>query len=266
MFKKAFFFYFSFFLCLFLFFQKSNVWAQNREGVNNNIGWLMYVGDHKIAKKWSLHTEYQWRRNDFGRVWQQSLLRVGVNYVLSDVATLTFGYGYIETFAYGEMPISRLNKQGSEQSFPEHRLYQDLVLKNNTGRFEVAHRLRLEQRWLGNFYDANDDRLPNQWRLVNRFRYRFRAALPLKGKTITDKSFYLHGYNEIFIGFGENITSNIFDQNRINIGLGYKINAKTKVEGGFFNQMVQKPRLAASGKAVIEYNNGFLVMWVYNFN
>ncbi|TAF74132.1 MAG: DUF2490 domain-containing protein [Bacteroidetes bacterium] len=60
-----------------------------RENVFNTIGWYGYFGDHKIAKKWSIHTEYQFRRTDFITNWQQSLARFGVNYHFTDQVMFT---------------------------------------------------------------------------------------------------------------------------------------------------------------------------------
>jgi hypothetical protein len=51
----------------------------NRITTYNTIGWFNYFGTFKVADKFAIHTEYQWRRNDFVKSWQQSLLRVGVN-------------------------------------------------------------------------------------------------------------------------------------------------------------------------------------------
>lgn len=255
-------------ILLFIAIQKlpaQNLPAFERQSVYNNIGWYGFFGDHKLNVKWSLHTEYQWRREDFISFWQQSLSRVGVNYKAGKLM-LTFGYGYIDTYTYGNPPISRTTSQGKAQLFPEHRLYQDALLNNDQNGFEVNHRLRLEQRWLGNFYDAENERIAGKWRYLSRFRYRFRIAHSLKGKTIDQGEFYLHAYNEIFIGFGKNVGANVFDQNRINLGLGYKINGVGKIEAGYFNQIVQQPRLNADKNPVFEYNNGFLIALIYNFD
>lgn len=53
-----------------------------RKNEYNTIGWYNYFGTFKFSKKWSIHTEYQWRRVEWINAWQQSLLRVGINYQL----------------------------------------------------------------------------------------------------------------------------------------------------------------------------------------
>ena len=63
---------------VFVFFQYS---AQTqKEIVTQEHGWAMYFGNHRLTDKWGVHTEYQWRRADYFDRWQQSLLRLGVDY------------------------------------------------------------------------------------------------------------------------------------------------------------------------------------------
>ena len=46
-------------------------------------------------------------------------------------------------------------------------------------------------------------------------------------------------YNELFIGFRKIVNINIFDQNRIGIQVGYRVNKVVRIEGGFLNQTLQ---------------------------
>jgi len=246
--------------------------AQSRESVENNVGWFGYYGDHRLTKKWSIHTEYQWRRVDFVANWQQSLARFGINYQLSDQAMVTLGYAQAQTFAYGQYPISVPTKAGETQSFPEHRLYQDLLIKNNTGIFEINHRFKIEERWLGIQYNPDGTRRDGDWKFMIRFRYRVRVAMPLKGTTIDDNEFYLHAFEELLIGAGINVGANVFDQNRLNFGLGYRVTKDFRIEAGFLYQIVQKSRtldkyvLTGPVKPIFEYNTGFLIGVTYNFD
>jgi hypothetical protein len=70
------------FIVSFLFFSSIN--AQNTRISNtNSIGWYNYFGTFKVSKKFGIHTEYQFRRNEVITERQQSLLRLGVNYQLN---------------------------------------------------------------------------------------------------------------------------------------------------------------------------------------
>jgi hypothetical protein len=71
----------------------------------------------------------------------------------------------------------------------------------------------------------------------------------------------------LFIGFGKNITNNVFDQNRLYFALGYKVNPKCKMEVGYLNLIIQHGKLdPISKKSVYEFNHCFQIGLTYNFD
>ena len=232
--------------------------AQNTRLSNyNTIGWYNYFGTFKVSQKFGIHTEYQFRRTEIITEWQQSLLRVGVNYQLNPKIQFRLGYAWIETFSYGEIPINGMGKD-----FTEHRLFQMATLTDKVSIVDLSHRFMLEQRWVGRYSNANftnEDEFP----LLNRFRYMFRLQIPLKGKETIDKTLYISIYDEIFIGFGDNVNENIFDQNRIGILLGYRFSSLVRIEAGYLNQTLQLGR-EVNNRNVFQRNNGIIVN--VNFN
>ena len=195
--------------------------------------WLMYFGNHKINDRWGLHTEYQWRRAEFMDAWQQSLLRLGVDYYAKNGSQYTMGYGWIESFVYGDQPITR--------KFNEHRIWEQFITKSKVARVEIQHRYRLEQRWLENWMKSSD-KIDSLGGFIhkNRARYRFMANIPLNKKEMSDNTFFLSLYDELFIGFGPNIAKNVLDQNRMYAALGYRFNAKLSIQLGYLNQYIIK--------------------------
>lgn len=118
-------------------FQQS--YAQNnRLNTSNNIGWYNYFGTVKLSSKFGIHSEYQWRRNNFITDGQQSLLRVGVNYQLKPNILLRAGYAWIETYPYGEVSINAFGK-----SFTEHRIFEMAQLSQKEGIVDISHRFML---------------------------------------------------------------------------------------------------------------------------
>lgn len=224
----------------------------NRISTRENIGWYNYFGTFRLAKKVSLHTEYQWRRDNFITDWQQSLLRVGVNYQLRPGILLRAGYGWIETFVYGEIPI---NGQGKD--FTEHRLFQMAQLAHREGMADFSHRFMLEQRFVGR-YSTPDLEEEDEFPLLHRMRYMFRMQLPLRGQEVKDKKPYIAMYDEVFIGFGKNVNANVFDQNRLGLLLGYRFNKTIRLEAGYLSQIVQFGR-QLNGQNIFQYNNGLIV-------
>jgi hypothetical protein len=224
---------------------------------HNSIGWVGYNGTFQLTEKLGIHTEYQWRRTHFIENWQQSLLRVGVNYKLSPEITARVGYAWAETFAYGNIPLNGFGK-----TFTEHRAYEMLQINTKVKPFDLSHRLMLEQRWVGRFTSAESGS-EDEFVYTNRLRYMMRWQLPLK-KT-GDRIPYLAVYDELFIGFGNNVGENIFDQNRLGILLGCPINKNFRIEGGYLNQIVQYGR-EIDGKNVFQNNNGFILTGIFNFD
>jgi opacity protein-like surface antigen len=244
-----------------LFFGSSQYsFSQNiRLNTNNNIGWYNYFGTFKLNSKWGIHTEYQWRRDNIITDWQQSLLRVGVNYQLNPKIQFRIGYAWIETFPYGEIPINGMGKD-----FTEHRIFQMATLTDKVSILDMSHRFMLEQRWVGRYSNANltkEDEFP----LLNRFRYMFRCQVPLKGMEVKDKTPYVAIYDEIFLGFGENVNENIFDQNRIGILLGYRFSPLVRIEAGYLNQILQLGR-EVNNRNVFQYNNGLIINANFNID
>lgn len=221
---------FSLFFCLLLNGQTSPL----HQYANNQNAWFMYFGDHKVSERWGVHLEAQLRRADLGQNPQQLLLRTGINYHLNAQVFTTLGYCFVETYPYGEFPVGT--------TFPEHRLWEQIQIKNQLGSIEWVNRLRLEQRWLQlpvrdgetGIFEPGDAVYSNRFRLLNR------ASLPFKGKTIGDNSLYFTVYDELLINFGKNVASNIFDQNRAYIALGYKIPKVGRLELGYLFQTIQK--------------------------
>lgn len=238
----------------------ANLFAQNtRLNDYNNTGWYNYFGTFNFTDKLGVHTEYQWRRNNIISDKQQHLLRVGLNYQINTKVQLRVGYANIETFAYGDIPINGLGKD-----FTERRLYQMATVNDKVSSFELSHRFMLEQRWNGRYSNANLAK-EDSYVYTNRIRYMFRIQMPLKGKSIENKTPYLAIYDEVFLGFGENVGENVFDQNRIGVLLGYRVSPTVRLEVGYLNQIIQLGR-ELGDRNVFQYNNGLLVNTIFNFN
>lgn len=221
--------------------------AANRIADPNTHAWYQYFGDHRLGRHWGLHTEAQLRRASWINDPQQLLLRAGLNLIITEQVMLTAGYAFVETYPYGDYPAPK--------TFPEHRLYEQLSLNQQPlGRLALNHRYRLEQRWIT---------FPGQSKaqLLHRARYQVRATLPLNKPKMEADALYLFGFDEIFIGFGENVAANIFDQNRLGGGLGFKFNRGTALETGYMSQIVQQ----RNGR-VFEYNKTLTVALTANLD
>lgn len=227
--------------------------AQNRITDKNNIGWLNANVILNFSDRWGLQTEYHWRRDDYGENWQQGLLRVGVNYKLTPETLLRVGYGWAETYPYGSIPINGFGKD-----FTEHRIYEMVQFSNKISSLSISHRFMLEQRWVGRYTSANLES-EDDYVYTNRLRYMARFQLPIY------KKLYAAVYDELFIGFGQDVGENVFDQNRFGALVGYAITKNLRLEGGYLNQIVQLGR-EVNNKNVFQRNNGFILSALVNFD
>ncbi|MFN8229405.1 MAG: DUF2490 domain-containing protein [Bacteroidia bacterium] len=252
---KAKIFYIKFLFCFF-----TLIKAQNNRLYNyNQIGWYNYFGTFKLHNKISLHTEYQFRRTNFITNWQQSLLRVGLNYQIHQSTQIRIGYGNIETFSYGKIPINKFGK-----TFTENRSFVVVTTNHNINKLEISHRYMLEQRWLGQFKDSAAKH-EDYFSYSNRVRYQIRLQIPLnKTDSLNQKQFYIATYNELFVGFGKNVVESVFDQNRIGALIGYRINKHIKFELGYLNQLVHLNR-RVNNKNIFQSNQGVILNLNFNY-
>jgi hypothetical protein len=220
---------------------------EQRLADHNTTGWFVYTGTFKIKQKLSIHTEYQWRRVNGIKDWQQGLFRAGINYAVHKDVSLNAGYAFAETFPYGNYP--------NANAFPEHRIFEQVILKQAIAKTELSHRFTLEQRFVGKVVFVNNEKTID-WNYLNRIRYRLRTEMPIDKKQKNKWRIILQ--DELFIGWGKNIGTNIFDQNRIALLIGYKLNKNIKLETGYINQILQQGK-RVNDKAVFQYNNGFML-------
>jgi hypothetical protein len=226
----------------------------------HSLAWLVYVGDHQVADKWAVHTEYQWRRVDWFRDPQQQLARLGLVRTLTDRVKVSGGYTYFQSHRYGQYA------ETPGRAEPENRLYEDISLSDKLGRLGLGHRIRLEQRWLAT-RDPTGNGPVQEWEYQNRIRYQLEAEFPLQGAAIDNHEWYLTAFDEVFLGFGQNVGDNVFNQNRLSGGLGYQFTKDAKLELNYLYQVRSHAEPdAASGQPVVELNNGFRLNVIYNLD
>ena len=192
-----------------------------RDVVDQQMSWYMLFGNHRLTDQLGLHTEYQFRRTGLGADWQQSLLRVGLDWHRDEQYVVTGGYGWIRSFPYGEQPIG--------ETFDEHRIWQQLITKSQTGALKWMHRYRLEQRLM--MRESG-----RAWQ--HRARYFVQVTWPIPNHP----KWSLSAYEEAFIGLRalENPVRNLLQQNRLSVALNHKLEGGTALQLGYLQQVLWK--------------------------
>jgi len=179
--------------------------------------WGMLFNQTRIHKKWSFHSEVQFRSYEINPNTEQLLLRGGVNFHYNPSLVFTAGYGWITNYVNDE-------KVFKDQVVDENRIWEQIILKNNTGRVYFEHRYRFEQRWIST----------TNTNYRNRLRYLLRLTIPLNNKEVKPKTLFVGLYNEVFI----NLSNSPFDRNRLYGALGYQVNSSTNIQLGYLLQTV----------------------------
>ncbi len=181
--------------------------------------WGILNINQKMDKDWSFQSDIQYRTYEDLDQLQQLLIRGGIGYNLTDNNnTILAGYAYIQNRTPSDTDDYAHNN--------EHRLYQQFTTKHAIQRFNLAHRFRVEERFL-----QHDTQF--------RFRYQLTATVPLNNTKLIDNTWYLKAYDELFI---QAVKDKTFDRNRLGLSLGYVISPTFSVEGGYMLQSLKSSK------------------------
>ncbi len=181
------------------------------------IGDLASINPHLMYKLFA-----QGRFGDNSTRFTQALIRPGIGYAFNEKITVWLGYDWVPT----SRPLA-LN-----HPFNDHRVWQQLSLRNNNSFGTVISRIRFEQR----FFD-----IPGSSDVAYRYRQLFKLSTPM---TFVSPKVSFVVWNEIFVDLNSmdaGIRSG-FNQNWAFAGIGYRLNKKTAVEMGYLNQYINRPQ------------------------
>lgn len=140
------------------------------------------------------------------KYWDEYIVRTGLNYKIHLKANVGVGAAYLQSF------VTRR---------PEFRIYQEINTNHNEfSKLTITTRLRLEERLIANQSEIGTVFTDNTFSY--RTRFRLNILYPLLKSGLTDGTFFLIAEDEFFVNMGRNITTNIFDRNRMSFGLGYR--------------------------------------------
>lgn len=184
-----------FILILLYFLTTIKFYAQNKEQAIAEI-WTQYYNTIKLSDKSEINSDIAYRFTGKINNYKFFLIRTSYAYQVNRIK-LSLGGAYANSFSNKELT----NK--------EIRIYQEIL---HTIHF-LANRIRIEEQF---FNPSIDD-------CTIRLRYRFLFNFNLKNKKL-----FLNIGNEFFVNSKSNIDSFYFSQNRILIGLNYKIDSTNR--------------------------------------
>jgi Protein of unknown function (DUF2490) len=213
-------------------------------------GWTDLNVSGKIAGKFSWQIENQHRREDMQGDYNDATTTGNpYNNLNQHVFRPYIHYQPNPNIRISLMPLGwigsyRFSAGKPSAFFSELRIAPQVILTQNIGRVRFDNRLRYEFRWLGQNQSIDDHSSLyggdfSTTTFKERFRYQFKMTVPLNHAKMDDKTFYAQAYNELFVNMGEKVANtNLLDQNRVLIGLGYKFNKFVSIEAGYMQQTI----------------------------
>src|SRR5688572_18644040 len=191
----------------------SSLAQTDREIVTQSAEWFALTSAIKVHKHVSILTEGHFRFvKNFDD--QQFQFRIAPEITLpKNFSVVPIGYVYTWNPLYGEQPNSAINN--------ENRFWEQVTYKHHVfNRLKLSHRLRLEQRFIETHNaEGESEGYTNH---QNRLRYRFNMNIPLNHTEMDPNTYFACVYDEIFVSWGDPVTYNSPDQNRIFAGVGYQ--------------------------------------------
>lgn len=232
-------------------------------------GWTDLNVSGKIAGKFSWTVENQHRREDMQGDYNSATTTGNpYNNLNQHIFRPYVHYQMNPNVRFSLMPLGWIGSNrfanGSPSAFfSELRIAPQVILTQNLGRLRFDNRFRYEFRWFGQNQTLDNKSFLYGGDFSNtvfrtRIRNQFKLTVPLNHAKMDDKTLYTQVYNEVFIGMGENVANtNLLDQNRILIGLGYKFNQFLAFEAGYMRQTIY--RFNNTNKDNVDRNDIFQV-------
>lgn len=208
-------------------------------------GWLASFNTFRINSKKSIHADVQLRGTDEMEHVQTLLIRTGINFHLNKQFILTGGYAYIS---------NRTAAAGVTGYAAEHRLWEQLIFNHKLNRIMVQHRVRLEQRFLPVVSVDGGELKTDDRVFATRARYFIRNIVPFRKQESFRKGLFASVQDEIFFNVTgtDKVNGKVFDQNRLLLGIGYRLNAAFDLEAGYMNQYISRRGDAFSNNHIIQ--------------
>jgi Protein of unknown function (DUF2490) len=228
-------------------------------------GWTDINVSGKIKGKFSWQIENQHRREDMQGDYNAATTTGNIYHNLNQNPFRPYvHYQPNPNIRFSLMPLGWIGsnrfKDGKPSAFfSELRIAPQVILTQTIGRVRFDTRLRYEFRWIGQNQDvANKSFLYggdfSTTTFRERFRFQLKTTIPLNHPKMDDKTWYFQAYDEIFVGVGKNVANtNLFDQNRILAGFGYKINKFMAFEASYMQQSIY--RFNNATKDNVDLNN-----------
>lgn len=198
----------------------------NAQDINHQhfSNWNTFNLSKSLQGKFYLNAEFNIRRTNFLKDWEQFIFRPSVHLKPYDWMDLSVGYSYIKNYSYASfsIPIDAV----------ENNIWQQLSIHHSMVGLSFEHRVRLEERFIERISLLNGEYAISGTIYSNRLRYRLTLSKLLK--TFRNKQeLSVIANDELFINLTDADRFGLINQNWMYIGLNYKFNEKFSLRSGY---------------------------------
>jgi hypothetical protein len=182
------------------------------EMIHDFASWNGVLLQGKLTGNFEYYFEVQNRLNQTLNNRNTFIIRPALRYSFSEQFSLWLGYGWMPIFS----PFRE-----------ENRIWQQVLYQDEVGLWQLAGRVRFDERWLSQTSEVS-----------HRGRAMFRTLRFMDDK----RDFALCGWDELFYNINSipNGPMSGFDQNRFFAGINFKIGENARLEPGYLSVVVNQ--------------------------
>ncbi|MGB5819777.1 MAG: DUF2490 domain-containing protein [Saonia sp.] len=186
--------------------------------------WINTYGNIRISKRlfWDAQTHFRFEETEatpfIGQI-GQIYNRHAIGYIYSKKINFSLG------------GVVRINFNTDESSpdrnvVPEWRIWHQYQFAQPLYSAMIYHRIRIEHRWTQSFEENSEYIFRNRW------RYMFRAKVPLNTHKIEPKTLYVSPEAELIMQSGKAVVGSVMEDLRLTTTFGYILTPRLTVAAG----------------------------------
>jgi hypothetical protein len=186
--------------------------------------WVNTYGNIRISKRlfWVAQTHFRFEETEatpfIGQI-GQLYNRHAIGYIYNKKINAALG------------GVMRINFNTDEDStdrniVPEFRIWHQYQFAMPVYSAMIYHRIRIEHRWTRGFEENSDYIFRNRW------RYMFRAKIPLNNHKLLPKTLYVSPEAELIMQSGKAVVGSVMEDLRLTTTLGYILTPRLTVAAG----------------------------------
>ncbi|MEX0289196.1 MAG: DUF2490 domain-containing protein [Flavobacteriaceae bacterium] len=193
--------------------------------------WINTYGKIRISKRlyWDAQTHFRFEETAntpfFGQV-GQLYNRHAIGYIYSK--KVNFSLGGVLRLNFNTDPDSP-----DRNLVPEWRIWHQYQFAQPVYSAMIYHRLRIEHRWTQGFEENSAYIFRNRW------RYMFRAKIPLNSHKLEPNTLYISPESELIMQSGKAVVGSVMEDLRLTTTLGYILTPRLTIAAGGMYSMGQ---------------------------